>query len=233
MLNLDDFREALPDKLKKTANQQMVDNINKTFSSPEEMEYYRGNLLGYTKVLNDGKFKLTDYLNAVKYVGFKVRGMSNIDCYSQTFPDKIIAFRNAGVSQKDVSTYVHAYNRSKLVNLIYEQAIIPLHVMNQDLAQKAVLVLADLMQSAQSEKVRSDSAIGLLNHIKPPEVKKVELDLAVKEDGSIKAFKDALAELAQKQQAMIENGVTSALQVAEMQIIPKAQVIDVEAKPVP
>lgn len=232
MLDLEDLRLALPDKLKKTATQSLVDTINTTFSSTEELEYYRDNLLGYTKVLNDGRFKLADYLNAVKYVGFKVRGLSNIDSYSQTFPQKMIDFRNNGVSQKDISTYVHAYNKNKLVNLIYEQAVIPLHVMNQDLAQKAVMTLADLMQTAVSEKVRSDSAIGLLNHIKPPEVKKVELDMTVHEDGSLTAFKNALGELAQKQQDMISQGMTSALDVAEMQLIPKASIIEVETKEV-
>lgn len=233
MLTIEEFRDALPEKMKKSVNQSLVDQVNQTLSNPEEFEYYRNNLLGHTKVLMDGKFKLPEYLNAVKYVGFKLMGMTNIDSYTKTFPDKITRFNAAGVSAKDVSAYVSAYNKSKLVNLVYEQAIIPLHVYNQDLAQKAVLVLADLMQTANSEKVRSDSANALLNHIKPPEVKKVELDIGMREDDSIKALKERLNQLATIQQQQIIDGTTTVKQLADSVLVPKSSVIDVDAKLVP
>lgn len=232
MLTVAEFQDALPDKMKKNVSQALVDQVNQALSSPEEMEYYRNNLLGYTSVLSEGKFKLTDYVNAVRYVGFKVMGLTNIDSYTKTFPDKIARFNQQGVSAKDVSAYVSAYNKSKLVNLVYGQAIIPLHVFNQDLAQKAVMVLAELMQTANSEKVRSDSANALLNHIKPPEVKKVELDVGFKEDDSLKALKEKLAQLAEYHQQGIANGTQTVLQVAESVLVPREDVIDVQAKQV-
>lgn len=232
MLTLEEFRDALPDKIKKTANQGLVDAVNQTLTNPEELEYYRNNLLGYTKVLQDGKFRLPEYMNAVRYVGYKLMGNTNIESYSKTFPEKIKNFHSSGVSSKDIGSYVSAYNKSKLVNLIYEQAIIPLHVYNQDLAQKAVLVLAELMQTAASEKVRSDSANALLSHIKPPEVKKVELDIGMKEDDTAKAFKDQLNLLAQRQLALINAGAMTVKDAAEAVLIPKPDVIDVNAKQV-
>lgn len=233
MLTIEEFRDALPEKIKKSVSQALVDQVNQTLSNPEDFEYYRSNLIGYTQVLMEGKFKLPEYVNAVRYVGYKIMGMSNIDAYSKTFPDKIARFTAQGVSAKDQSNYVSAYNKSKLVNLIYGQAIIPLHVYNQDLAQKAVLVLADLMQTANSEKVRSDSANALLNHIKPPEVKKVELDIGMREDDSIKALKDRLNQLATIQQQQVRDGTTTVKEMAEMVLVPKSSVIDVDAKQVP
>lgn len=46
-------------------------------------------------------------------------------------------------------------------------------------------MLADLMDNADSEKVRSDSANALLNHLKKPDNLKVELDIGVKEGSEL------------------------------------------------
>ena len=74
-LTVDQFRQALPDKVKKTVNQQLIDKINVTLSDPELYETYRDNLLGYSKIMAEGKFRITNYIDAVKYVGFKLMGI--------------------------------------------------------------------------------------------------------------------------------------------------------------
>jgi hypothetical protein len=173
LLTIDEFRAALPDKVRKNINQDLVDQINATLSNPDEFENYRNNILSYTRVMQDGRFKVVEYLNAVRYVSFKLMGCTNIDAYSRTFPDKILRFNAEGVAAKDIASYVTAYNKSKLVNLIFEQTLIPVHVLNQDMFQRALNVQADLMVNAKSEKVRADAANSLLTHLKPPEVKKV------------------------------------------------------------
>ena len=189
MLTLDQFQLALPDKVKKSINQELIDQINNTLSDPEMFESYRDNLISYTKVMADGKFKVTQYIDAVRYVSFKLMGCTNIEAYTKTFPDKYQRFIQQGVQAKDIASYVTAYNKSKLVNLIFEQTLIPSHVLNQDLYQRALNVQADLMINAKSEKVRCDAANSLLTQLKAPEVKKVELDIGVKEDGSIAALR--------------------------------------------
>ena len=203
LLTLEQFQQALPDKMKKSVNQELVDSINQTLGDPESFEYYRNNLLSYTKVIQDGRFKIQEYINAVRYVSFTLMGCSNIDAYSRTFPDKIQRFSTQGVAAKDVASYVTAYNKSKLVNLIYEQSLIPSYVLNQDLYQKALNVQAELMVSAKSEKVRCDAANSLLTQLKMPEVKKVELDIGVKDSSAINALRETTMELV-KQQAISE-----------------------------
>lgn len=66
----------------------------------------------------------------------------------------------SGVSEKDQSSYISAYHKSKLVNLIFEQTLIPIHILNAPLLQQAINVQAELMLTANSEKVRSDAAAG-------------------------------------------------------------------------
>ena len=219
MLTLDQFKLALPDKVKKSINQELIDQINNTLSDPEMFESYRDNLISYTKVMADGKFKVTQYIDAVRYVSFKLMGCTNIEAYTKTFPDKYQRFIQQGVSAKDIASYVTAYNKSKLVNLIFEQTLIPSHVLNQDLYQRALNVQADLMINAKSEKVRCDAANSLLTQLKAPEVKKVELDIGVKEDSSIAALRATTLELARQQRLMVESGAMNAQDVAHVKLI--------------
>ena len=219
MLTLDQFQLALPDKVKKSINQELIDQINNTLSDPEMFEAYRDNLIGYTKVMADGKFKVTQYIDAVRYVSFKLMGCTNIEAYTKTFPDKYQRFIQQGVQAKDIASYVTAYNKSKLVNLIFEQTLIPSHVLNQDLYQRALNVQADLMINAKSEKVRCDAANSLLTQLKAPEVKKVELDIGVKEDSSIAALRATTLELARQQRLMVESGAMNAQEIAHGRLI--------------
>ena len=227
-LTLDQFKMALPDKVKKSVNQELVDQINKTLGDPDMYEAYRDNLLSYTRVMSDGRFKVSEYISAVKYVSHKLMGDTNIDAYSKTFPDKIQRFMSQGVAAKDIASYVTAYNKSKLVNLIFEQTLVPSYVLNQDLYQKALNVQAELMVSANSEKVRTDAANSLLTHLKMPETKKVELDIGIKEDSSIGALRAATLELARQQRMSLEAGQSTAQEIAHSRVV-QAEVIDVVA----
>ena len=113
-LTLDQFKQALPAHVKKNVNQEIIDNVNSLISEPEMREAYRDNLISYTHVLKNGKFKLSNYLDAVRYVSYKLMGSTNIDSYSKAFPEKITKFQNQGVASKDIASYVTAYNKNKL-----------------------------------------------------------------------------------------------------------------------
>lgn len=230
-LTLEVFQRILPPKVSKTVNQELIDEVNKVLSDPDMFEAYRDNLLSYTSVMQDGKFTVAQYLSAVRYVSQKLMGDSNIDAFIKTFPDKYARYIQSGTSAKDIAAYVTMYNKTRLVNLIFAQTMIPSHVLNQDLYQKALNVQADLMVTANSEKVRTDAANSLLTHLKMPETKKVELDVSVKEDSSIAQLRQATQELVRQQRLAMESGSMTAQDAAHMRIIPKTDdVIDVEVK---
>ena len=228
MLTLEQFKQALPDKVKKSLNQELVDQVNLTLSEPELYEAYRDNLLSYTRVMADGKFKIDSYVDAVRYVSHKLMGCTNIEAYTKTFPDKYARFVAQGVVAKDIASYVTAYNKGKLVNLIFEQTLIPSYVLNQDLYQKALNVQADLMVNSHSDKVRCDAANSLLTHLKMPETQKVELEIGIKEDSSIAALRATTLELSRQQRLMLEAGAMNAMEVAHS----KLQIVDVESREV-
>ena len=75
------------------------------------------------------------------------------------------------------------------------------------------------MMNAKSEKVRCDAANSLLTQLKMPETQKVELDIGVKEDGSIAALRATTMELARQQRLMMESGAMNAQEIAHGKLI--------------
>lgn len=217
-LSIEEFREALPDKIKKSVNASLINEINTTLSDPDLYESYRDNLLSYTSVMLDGKFKISSYLDAIKYVCHKLRGLTNKRSYELTYPKKILDWNRKAVPQSDQSSYISAYNKSKLVQMLMAQTMTPTWVLNQDMYQQALNTQADLMLNARSEMARTAAANSILTQLKPPEAKKIELEISSKEDDSINVLRQATLELAAQQRLAMQAGQSDALEVAESKI---------------
>lgn len=223
-LTLEELRAALPKQVQGAASPEFLAQLNGLEHDYETVEVIKDNFVTYTKVLTEGKYKLGDYLNAVQYVTFKVMGYSNKDAYAKTFPQRYQVLVMKGTSDKDISAYVAAYNKNQLVNKILGQTAIAPSILFVDTFHKAIAVQADLMMNATSEKVRTEAANSLLTHLKPPEIKKVELAVDVKQDAGIADLKASLVALAQQQVKAIEGG-QSAREVSRIPVI--------QAQPVP
>lgn len=226
-LTLEDVARAVPPQLKNTITQTFVDQINNIAADPLLAEQIRNNFISYTSVMQDGKFKIDDYLNAVTYVSYKLMGYNNQDSYLRTFPQRHAALVAKGADAKTISAYVTAYARGKLPNLVMEQSLVPSWVLNQDLYQKAINVQADLMQSATSEKVRTEAANSLLTHLKKPEGKDFQLNLGVNESSGLNELKNALREMAEKQTQLMAGGA-SVKEIAASPIIEAKVVYDTD-----
>ena len=210
---------VLPKHIRGNLTDEMLATLNKSITDPNFREVYRENLLGYTTVIQDGRYKLQAYLDAVKYCSYKFLGSTNIEAYTKTFPDRFQRLVDEGADNKTISSYAAAYRKNQLVNKVFEQGMIPTHILNADIFQKAINVQVDLMQHAASEKVRTDAANSLLNHLKAPETKKLEIDIGVKHDKSIDDLRAATRELVRVQKQQIEDKVVSAQVIAHSKII--------------
>jgi hypothetical protein len=224
MLTLAQVAHALPVNLKKAATQALVDQLNTIESDPEIAEVMRENFLSYSKVLMEGRFKTEDYLNAVKFVSFKLMGMSNQDAYCRTFPDRHAALVARGAEPQEVSAYVSMYAKGKLVNLILEQSLVPTWVLNQDIYQKAINTLAHEMTTARSEMVRVTAANSILQHLAKPKEAGPLLNLNIQENSGVNELKDMLSKLAVQQQQLIQGGVSTkeiaAQAIVEAEVVP-------------
>jgi hypothetical protein len=149
---------------------------------------------------------MDSYLSAVKFVSHKLLGDTHIMAWSKTFPVRYNDMVKRGNSRSEIAAVCSRYAASKLVVLLLGQTMMPTHILNAPLYQKAINVQAELMMNAKSEKVRSDAAANLLMTLKPPEVQKVELDIGLKENETIKALRETTIELVRQQKEMIRIG---------------------------
>jgi len=227
VITAEQLKDALPDRARKAVNSEILKKISTTLADPDMYETYRENFLSYANVMQDGKFKLTGYIDAIKYVSHRLAGKTCVDAYSITFPEKVQRWATSALTKKEISSYVSAYNTSKLVTLITEQAIVPSWILNQDKYQQALNTQAELMLHARSEKVRSDAANSILTHLKMPETQKIELDIGLKKDSSINALRTATEKLVAEQMSAIASGSMNAQEVAHSKVI-VGEVVDTE-----
>lgn len=227
------LKATMPKALQGNATQEFADHINAIALDQEVADEVRNNFLSYTKVLADGKFKTESYLDAITYVTHKLMGYSNQDSYVRTFPGRYQSLVARGTSAKDISAYVAAYHKNKLVNILLEQALVPSWLLNQDVYQRAINTQFDLMTDENvSPKVRSDAANSILTHLKPPEVKKVEIDIGLKNNGGIADLMETMNQLAGQQRELIVDGSVSAKYIAKQALIAeKAEAEVIEAVP--
>ncbi len=218
-LTIEQLSQVLPKHSRGSLKSEMVDTINNLAADDLFKEHYRDNILSYTSVMQDGKYKITSYLDAVRFVSHKLMDCTDLDAYIKTFPERYNRLLLKGTESKDIASYVSAYRKGSLVVKISEQSMIPTHILNADIYQKAINVQHNLMISANSEKVRTDAANSLLTHLKRPEVAKIELDIGIKENKSITELKATIAQLARAQVTSIEQGNTSVAEVAESPLL--------------
>jgi len=229
-LTFEQFSKALPQGLRKTVAPDIMAAVNSLTSGDDAFrEAYKENILSYTSVLEQGKFKTTDYIIAVRYVSSKLLGHTNMESYITALPDRYQMMIDKGYSTNRISGHVAAYNKNILVNKILEQTLVPTYILNADMHQKALNCQAVLMTSANSEKVRCDAANSILTHLKVPEAQKIDLSIGVKEDDSIAQLRASTLELVAAQRKAIEAGVSNAQDIAHSRLTIDAEFTEVKS----
>lgn len=225
MLTLDEVKAAMPGSKKKLVTQGVVDRLNQ-IADEDESGNFAQQVVTHASVMKSGPWSINDYINAVKYVSFRLMDFNKKESYTHTFPEKIKKWELEGVTYDTIAKYISAYNKNQLVNDIYERSLIPIHVLNAGMFQDALNQQAHLMVHARSEMVRTTAANSILNHLKPPETKKLELDIKTHNIDSIQELQDTMTKLAIQQVEMIGIGVNPK-EIAEMSIL-KEEIIEVE-----
>ena len=217
-LTVEIVKKVMPGRLRGAITQELVDKINTISTDPILTDEIKKNFIGYTGILQDGKYKTEDYLNAVVYVSYKLMGYSNIDSYIKTFHQRYQVLVSKGLPQKDIAAYVTAYNRGQLVNRILEQTLVPTWVLNQDIYQKAINTQAALLNS-KNEKVRFMAADSILTHLAKPEKAGPLVNIEMNQNTGIEDLRETLVKLAEVQQNLIKQGKATTEQIAEQKII--------------
>ena len=212
VLTKSQLQASMPKKFRHNVTDEMISFINST----EGDEF----LIGFASVIEGGRYKMADYINAVKFVSYKLIGDSNTIAYAKTFPDRYQRLVDKNTPMKTISSFSTAYNKGDLVHRILERTLVPVHILNMDIHQEAINTQADLMRTAKSETVRQKAAECLIMQLKAPEASKIEVDVTYS-NSSIDDLRETTRALAQQQLKMIQSGAVTAEHVAHSDIIAK------------
>jgi hypothetical protein len=217
MLELEAVKKLLPKTQRNMITQEFLDRIEASVNNPDIAEHFKDNFITYLNVLSTGKYKMEDYISAVKYVSLKLLGYTNIKAYATVFPDRYARLKREG---QQVDAFVAAYNKTKLVMKIYEQTIVPTYVLNAPLHQEILDTLAKMIRDDSVKgmaKVKACEAI--LNYTKAPEVVKGELTIGIEQNDTITDLREVVESLSNMQKTMLEKGSSSLKKIAESNII--------------
>ena len=198
--------------------QDYLDRIEASVTDSDVAEQFKENFITYLNVLSKGKYKMDDYISAVKYISYKLLGYSNIKAYAATFPDRYQRLKDEG--QQQIEAFVSMYARGKLVNQIFEQTMVPTYVLNAPLHQEALNELAMMIKDPDVRgmtKVKACEAI--LQHTKQPEVIKGELTIGIEQSDTINDLREITENLADTYKEMLEKKGIRLKDVAEANII--------------
>lgn len=210
------------------ATQELVDTLNTL--EVDGADLVRENWLTHANILREGTYSIEQFTVAVKYVSLKQIGHTNQQAYSIALADRYQRMVAEGYDERRISSHVAAYHKGALVQKLLAQSVIPLHLLYQDEAHKAIGVLAKIMtdqggyEGAPSARTRAEAADKLLNHIKKPESAKIELEVSQKNSDGMMELQAMMRDLAQKQLAAIQAG-GSVKQVANLPVAQREPVL--------
>lgn len=208
-ITVDQIRDLVPKSQRDSITDEFIQKLNEFNKDPRLVGSFKDNVLGYIGVMKEGKYSLEEYINAVRWVSYKLLGSTDIDTYNKVFPDRYERLKQEGVSRDQMSAYTSAYKKSKLVIQIMEQTLVPNYVLNAPMYQDALNVQAELMMNARSEMVRQKAADSLLTHLAVPQEAKIKLDIGMSDEtkNAQKQLVDHVAALAINQQKMLTAGL--------------------------
>ena len=218
MLALESVRKLVPKSQRTLITQEFLDKLEASVNDSLVAEQFKENFVTYLNVLSKGKYKMEDYINAVKYVSFKLLGYSNIKAYTATFPERYERLKAEGQTQ--IEAFVSMYNKNKLVMQIYEQTIVPSYVLNAPMHQQALNTLAAMIVDDDVRgmtKVKACEAI--LQYTKQPDVVKGELTIGIEQSDTINDLREITENLADTYRMMLEKKGMRLKDVAEANII--------------
>ena len=229
------LKNLFPGK-KGTITQETADIINHTQNSPEfDGHKMINNMVSLQGVMSKNSSSMVEFIDAIKFCAFLEADDNFIEAYKKTFShrDFVQARMEADTvspQYKELSSAASRYRKSPIIVDILTQANVPLYLMFQGTTYEAVNVLATEMVEAPYAKDRISAAKAILEHVKPPENVKIELDVGIKENSAVQNLQDQLAQFASSTVIHLESGSANLKELGAMSPASEEDIIDVEVK---
>ncbi len=228
-MTVEELKAGVPKHTRRMITQGVVDVFNNLegIHGEDFAEHYKQNFVSMSSVMRGGLYSTKDYMSAVKFSSFRLMRNTDIDSYMMTFPDRYERLMTlhadhgdeAAIRSEKISPYVTAYKQNDLVVKVTEQALVPSRILNAPMFQQALNIQMGIAMTARSEQVRSQAAESVMKYTMSPEVQKIELEVGVKGQDEVLALRTEMHRLASQQQATIESGTNTALDIAEQKLL--------------
>ena len=227
-ISKEEIQKRLPSR-KNTITDEIVDIINKSQTEPEfQGESLLQTATTYEKVMQQNRVGIKEYLNALRFCAYLISMDDNItEAYRKTFADRDFVLDRldadvGSVGYNELTSAASRFRRSKLVVDILTVSQIPLDLMFTGARYKAVMVLADIMETSRYDRDRINAADKLLTHTASKDIK-IDLDIGVKESSAVVSLQNQLAELAARQKLMLEAGATDLGKLGAMKAVDEVE----------
>ena len=227
-ISKEEIQKRLPSR-KNTITDEIVDIINKSQTEPEfQGESLLQTATTYEKVMQQNRVGIKEYLNALRFCAYLISMDDNItEAYRKTFADRDFVLDRldadvGSVGYNELTSAASRFRRSKLVVDILTVSQIPLDLMFTGARYKAVMVLADIMETSRYDRDRINAADKLLTHTASKDIK-IDLDIGVKESSAVVSLQNQLAELAARQKLMLEAGATDLGKLGAMKVVEEVE----------
>lgn len=218
-IDLNMIKKMLPKTMRSNVSEEFVDKLTGSCKDKEIAKAIVDNFITYSNVIKGGGYSLDEYMNAIRFISYKLLDFSVTDAYMATFPDRCEEYRKKG-RENWIGNYASMYNRTKLVNQIFEQTMIPTYVLNAPLHQEAINTLAEMINDPKVKgmvKVKACEAI--LNYTKKPDTIKSEININVEHSNVIGELRDVTEQLAATLQKSLKSGERSLKEIADTSIM--------------
>ena len=216
-LSIEEARSFVPRNFRSQITEKFLDQMEQAIGNDEQARHVRENFITYSKVLQDcdPNVNILDYLNAVRFITFKIMGYSAEESWKRVFPHKVEKLLREG-NEKHINKYANIYNKSQIVNKIYSQTMIPSYILHHEEYEKMISTLNDMIYSGELRGMAKVKAVEIfLSNTKPPEVAKAELQVSIQQSDTITDLRDATDKFARAMRLAIEEGKTTATEIIE------------------
>ncbi len=206
-MTLPELEVAMPKAKKGQINQELLDIINAAEKSGDFEGELENQIIGFSGILQEGRYKATDYVKAVEFCAYFLNGDDQSEAFVKTFPDKVKRRVLAGLSSYSTGA-PSMYFRGQLVQKILAQMELPDRFFHNNKVNKAYNKLYDLMTSpTTSDRIQMECATSLITKLGTVESSKMELEVEIKKDEGGIALEQKMLELAELQVKGFKSGM--------------------------
>lgn len=198
---------------KATLTNEVIALVNDANNDPDfNGDEFLENMMTYQSIMHKNSGSLAEYVNALKFCAFLEAEVANYtEAYKRARANDTFVIERANLPKdstgyKELTNAASRYRKTPMVRDILTQAEMPLYLMFQGARYGAVAKLVEEMEDAQFSKDRISAAKAILEHVKPPENMKVELDIGVKQDNVIDRYENMINSLVEHQKQEILDG---------------------------